>query len=227
MPTETTEPLPDKLRARVLELAAQTPSPTRRTVKRRTLLWFGAGMALPLALFVLIGGAEQGPRPSILFALTSSGTLSLSLVALGAALGRGGRALGPSRARFYGIVLLLPVLLTLLKVGSSSVFPGMTAAWLSRPGLRCFGVSLLLGLVPLVAFLVARRHSDPVHPRAFGAALGAAGGFWAATLVDLWCPVGYPLHVVLGHALPTLVLAALGAWAGSRVLATPGWTEPR
>jgi hypothetical protein len=66
-----------------------------------------------------------------------------------------------------------------------------------------------------------------VHPRAFGAALGAAGGFWAATLVDLWCPVGYPLHVVLGHALPTLVLAALGAAAGSRVLATPGWNESR
>jgi hypothetical protein len=162
----------------------------------------------------------------LLFALTASGTLSLSLVALAAAFRQGSRALGPPRARLVGIVLLLPVLLTALKVGSSFAFPGMTAAWISRPGLRCFGASLLLGLVPLVAFLAARRQSDPVHPRAFGAALGAAGGFWAATLVDMWCPVGYPLHVVLGHALPTLVLAVLGAWAGSRVLVTPGWTEP-
>ena len=85
--------------------------------------------------------------------------------------------------------------------------------------MRCFGVSLLFGIVPLITFLLARRGSDPVHPRSLGAALGAAGGLWAATLVDLWCPVAFPVHVVLGHVLPALLLAAVGAVLGARLLA--------
>jgi hypothetical protein len=79
-------------------------------------------------------------------------------------------------------------------------------------------MSLLFGVVPLVTFLIARRGSDPVHPRSLGAALGAASGLWAATLVDLWCPVAYPSHVVLGHVLPALLLAGAGAALGARLL---------
>jgi hypothetical protein len=37
-------------------------------------------------------------------------------------------------------------------------------------------------------------------------------------LMDLWCPVAHPQHLLLGHLLPIAALAALGAWAGHRWL---------
>jgi hypothetical protein len=38
-------------------------------------------------------------------------------------------------------------------------------------------------------------------------------------MVELWCPVGEIRHVALGHILPIVVLAILGAALGARVLA--------
>jgi hypothetical protein len=187
-------------------------------VQRLTLAWSTVGVLVPLVLFALLGGAESGPRPWTLLVATVTGSGGLSLVALSVAFGRGGRTLGPPRAWLAGVALLPPLLMLLWKLGCSASFHGMLVAWPERPGLRCFGVSLLFGAVPLATFLLARRGSDPVHPLSLGAALGASGGLWAATLVDLWCPVAFPLHVVLGHVLPALMLAAVGALAGSRLL---------
>lgn len=221
MPTEPAPEPPEALRARVLELVGRQPSPSRRELHRRTFAWSALGVVAPLVLFASLGGAEAGPRPWALLLATVAGTSGLSLVALSVALGRAGRTLGPTRASLVAVALVPPLLFLLWKLGCSALFEGMLAAWPSRPGLRCFGVSLLFGVVPLVTFLIARRGSDPVHPRSLGAALGAAGGLWAATLVDLWCPVAYPIHVVLGHVLPALLLAGAGAALGARLLSLP------
>jgi len=64
-----------------------------------------------------------------------------------------------------------------------------------------------------------RRGSDPLHPVLTAAAFGAAVGAGAWVLVDLWCPVGYVPHVLLGHVLPLLLLIGLSALLGSRVVA--------
>jgi hypothetical protein len=227
MPTDSKPELPEALRARVLALVGEKPSPSRRELQKRMFAWSALGVVAPLVLFAFLGGAEAGPRPWALLVATVAGTGGLSLVALSVALGRGGRTLGPARAWLLTVALLPPLLLLAWKLGCSAVFDGMLEAWPSRPGLRCFGVSLLFGIVPLVTFLIARRGSDPVHPRSLGAALGAAGGLWAATLVDLWCPVAFPLHVVLGHVLPALLLAGVGAFAGARLLALPAFSNSR
>jgi hypothetical protein len=36
--------------------------------------------------------------------------------------------------------------------------------------------------------------------------------------VDLWCPVAYVPHLVLGHLLPLFVLAGAGALLGQALL---------
>jgi hypothetical protein len=223
MPTDDGEALPPAaLRARVLGLVAQWPAPSRREVQRRAFAWSAVGVVVPLVSFALLGGAEAGTRPWSLLLATVVGTGGLSLVALGVAFGRAGRTLGPARVWLIGAALFLPLLMLVWKLGCSAGFDGMLEAWPTRPGWRCFGASLLFGAAPLVAFLVAKRGSDPVHPRSLGAALGASGGLWSATLVDLWCPVAFPVHVIVGHVLPSLLLAALGASVGSRLLAL-GW----
>jgi hypothetical protein len=51
-----------------------------------------------------------------------------------------------------------------------------------------------------------------------GAALGMAAAIAAGGLVDLWCPVANVEHLLRGHILPLVLLAALGALAGRRFI---------
>jgi hypothetical protein len=43
-------------------------------------------------------------------------------------------------------------------------------------------------------------------------------GACATLLVDLWCPVAYVPHLLLGHTLPVALLSLIGAWLGHRFL---------
>jgi hypothetical protein len=79
-------------------------------------------------------------------------------------------------------------------------------------------MSAATGGLLLGAALLAWRHVDPMTPRATGAAFGAGAGLGSALLVDLWCPVSYVPHLLLGHVLPIAVLAAVGASVGGRIL---------
>jgi hypothetical protein len=45
-----------------------------------------------------------------------------------------------------------------------------------------------------------------------------ATGTCAAVLVDLWCPVAHPGHLLLGHVLPIAILGIVGVWVGDRIL---------
>src|SRR5262249_11468330 len=84
--------------------------------------------------------------------------------------------------------------------------------------LKCFSATLLLALGPFAAFAFVRRGTDPVHPVATGAALGAAGGAWGSVLIDLHCPASAAEHIAFGHALPAVALALVGAAVGARLL---------
>ena len=75
-----------------------------------------------------------------------------------------------------------------------------------------------MGAFPLAAFLISRRHSDPSHPRAMASALAVAAGACAWVLIDLWCPVAYLPHLLLGHVLPMVALAVIGALLGRRIV---------
>jgi hypothetical protein len=79
-------------------------------------------------------------------------------------------------------------------------------------------MSVATGGILLGAALLAWRRVDPVTPRMTGAAFGAGAGLGSALLVDLWCPVFYVPHLLLGHVLPIAVLAAAGAALGVGVL---------
>jgi hypothetical protein len=70
----------------------------------------------------------------------------------------------------------------------------------------------------LAALFVIRRGSDPVHPAVAGAILGVTAAIAAGALVDLWCPVAYLPRVLLGHILSLVLVAAVGAWTGRRML---------
>ncbi len=76
-----------------------------------------------------------------------------------------------------------------------------------------------MGVFPLLAMAFVRRNSDPNHPRLTGATLGVAAGACAWVFTDLWCPVAYVPHLLLGHVLPIMILAAAGALLGPWLIA--------
>jgi hypothetical protein len=105
----------------------------------------------------------------------------------------------------------------LWRFGVSSLFD-RTQDWPTRPGFRCLFLGTTIGALPLFAALVSWRRTDPLTPVATGAAFGAGAGLGSAVLVDLWCPVSYVPHLLLGHVLPVVLLAGLGGLIGRYVL---------
>ena len=143
--------------------------------------------------------------------------MGVAATAVWLALGRGRSMLGRSRRwLLYGGVLI-PVSLLVWKVSCSLAFGDAMVAWPERPGERCLSLSLLVALGPLLSFLAIRRRA-PVQPALNGAVLGFAAGACAWVAVDLWCPVAYVPHVLLGHVLPLFVLAGAGALLGQALL---------
>jgi hypothetical protein len=57
-----------------------------------------------------------------------------------------------------------------------------------------------------------------VHPALNGTGIGFAAGACAWVAVDLWCPIAYVPHLLLGHLLPVFLLALTGALLGRLLL---------
>jgi len=208
-----------RLRARIIEQSAREPSATRAQFSLEQRVILSLVVLAPLLVFLTSGGIRVGPRPERLVIATVAGSAIFAVGAAGVGGGRGRSMLGRPRALLLTQVLLTPVLLFGWRALLSAGYPNMTLEWVERPGLRCFSLSIVLACVPLLGLLWLRRGSDPLHPRLTAAACGAAAGAGAWVLVDLWCPVGYVPHLLLGHVLPLLALITLSALIGSRVIA--------
>jgi hypothetical protein len=215
-------------RARLLARIRETPSPTRAQHRTRSLAAAAVAAAITIALFLALGGVRAGgaqaagvelTRPRELMLVTWLGAAAIAAVALWSLASRGRSMLGRRRFWLAGFSALAVGSLLMWKWTASSQFVDMTQPWPTRAGLRCLGLCLLLGLWPLAALAFARRRSDPLHPRATGAALGVAAGATTWLLVDLWCPVAYLPHLLLGHVLPIVFLALAGAAVASRWIA--------
>jgi hypothetical protein len=222
------------LRARVLAAAAAEASPTRAAVRWRNLLIGLVAAATGIGAFVIfaalmseshlvrLGGdvvpQQRLERPVALVVATAGGALGIAATAVWLALPRGRSMLGRSRPRLLCAAALIPISLLAWKVGCSLAFGAPMVAWPERPGERCLALSLLVAAGPLLSFLAIRR-STPVQPALNGAVMGFAAGACAWLAADLWCPVAYVPHVLLGHVLPLGVLAGAGALLGRTLLA--------
>jgi hypothetical protein len=211
-------PSPD-LKRRVLAAVQSEPAPTQHSVRQRGWLTFAICAGIALAIFAYFGGVRTYDRPGLLVAWTCVGWILAASAAAAFGVARGRSMLGRSTVSLVMLIIGLPLAVLAWKIGVTVPFgPEMMAPWPGRPGFRCLGLSLATAAPLLVAFVVIRRRSDPVHPGIAGAVLGIAAGIAAGTLVDLWCPIAHLPHVLLGHILPLLLVASVGAWAGRRLL---------
>jgi len=210
--------LSPELREKILSAAHRAPAPTRAQAARARLWLFAAGIAGAIAIFLIGGGVRMTDRPPSLVALTSLGTAVFAGAGSYVLFTRRGR----SALRRPTVWLLLAALAAvvgflLLKYSLSTAY-GRTDIWPERVGFRCLRLGILTGALPLFAALVSWRGTDPLTPVATGAAFGAGAGLGSAVLVDLWCPVAYLPHLLLGHVLPIVVLAVVGGLVGWRLL---------
>jgi len=204
-----------ELKSRILAAVRARPAPTRRALLLQNGLLLAAGVAVALAVFFYFDGVRVYARPTLLVAVTSSGWFVAAVVATRIAFSRGRSMLGRPTAWLVALVVGAPILLLAWKLAVTAPFgPQMMVWWDDKPGYLCLEMNLGIGFVLLAVFTAARRRSDPLRPGITGAALGMAAGIAAGVLVDLWCPVAHVEHLLRGHILPLVLLAALGALLG-------------
>lgn len=211
---------PSLSRAELLAAAAREPAPTRTQLRGRAFALGALGVFVALGAFFALGGFRDGglPRERPLVLLTFGGTAALTATWAAVTL-RPLAAWTLSRAHRRLLLVAAPTLLFAWKVGWSAQYAGGTDWWPERPGVRCLGVSLVLGAPVLAALLAMQRRSAPRDAGLSAAGLGALAGLFAALLVDLWCPVGHPAHVLIGHVLPMLTWTAVAGRVGRRIVA--------
>lgn len=218
------------LKATILSEAKALPSPTIRDVAR-----FRAGIAIgavtaSLAIFLVRGGLRLTDRPWSLALLTCAGTALAAGFGARLLMTRGRHMSGRSSRSLWFAALGATLTFLIWKLGVSHLY-GHSQPWPTRPGVRCLTLSLSCAAPLLLGALLVAARMLPVRPAITGAALGAGVGLMAATLVDLWCPVAYLPHLLLGHALPIAVLGAAGTlllpWWRRRIGARWGADFPR
>jgi hypothetical protein len=82
----------------------------------------------------------------------------------------------------------------------------------------CLTMVPLLSLPLLAAALIGLRHGAPSRPALAGAMAGVMSAGLAATLYASNCTDDSPLFVATWYTLATIIVAAVGAAVGSRVL---------
>lgn len=211
--------VPPQLKQRLLAEVAQRPSPTRRALARQAAALTTASWLAAATIFLLAGGMRATGRPPSLIIGTAVGTALIAGLVIWVALRRGSSTLGRARQALLPIVIGSPAAILAWKLFWSAQYAEALDQWHTRPGFRCLALSLSIGICPILAFVIARRKSDPIRPGLTGFAAGVAIGCATALLTDLWCPVAYLPHLLLGHLLPIAALGALGAWLGRQVVA--------
>jgi hypothetical protein len=82
----------------------------------------------------------------------------------------------------------------------------------------CLTAVPLLALPLLAASLIGLRHGAPTKPALAGAMAGVLSSGLAATLYASNCTDDSPLFVATWYTLATIIVAAIGAAVGSKVL---------
>ena len=206
---------PSSLRDRILADAAKRPVRTRGQGRLRATVAYSIATAGALALFQAWGGmSHSAGRPGSLTFGIAAGAVLLAAAATSVAWWRGRSLVGRPASFLLATAALLPVATFVWMVS----FSGHYAEPFQRVGWRCLGMTLFGGSLLLGAVATLRNRTVAVHAPVSGAALGVTAGSWAAVLVDLWCPLTNVPHVLVGHVLPLVILAAVGGVLGHRVL---------
>jgi hypothetical protein len=168
---------------------------------------------------------ELGVRPDVMTAMRNPFFDLKFLVTLALALPAIAMAIHLSRPevslRGWAWLLLIPVGLLGIGIASEMMMPQrlpMMTRLIGSNSRVCLTAIPLLALPLLAAALTGLRHGAPTRPALAGAFAGLVSAGLAATLYASHCTDDSPLFVATWYTLATLLVTAIGALAGSKVL---------
>jgi len=206
---------PTSLRDRVLAAAAARPSATRRRARAVAAGLAAVSVAVSVAVFEGVGGFRHGAgRPLGLTLAFVAGWVAACGALTWIILGRGRSTLARRPAVVVAALAAAPLVLFVW----TQIFYGAYPEPYQAVGLRCLRYTLFAAALPLASILVLRRGVEPRRPSILGAGAGVVSAAWAGVMVDLWCPLTHPAHVLVGHVAPLVVGAVVGAAVGRPLL---------
>ncbi len=142
--------------------------------------------------------------------------LAITAIAIGLHLSRPEASL-----RGWGWLLLIPAGLLAGGIAGEMMMPQrlpMMTRLVGNNSRACLTAIPLMSLPLLAAALIGLRHGAPTRPAVAGAVAGLSAAGLAATLYASHCTDNSPLFVATWYTIGTAVVAAIGAFAGSKVL---------
>jgi hypothetical protein len=161
-----------------------------------------------------VRAAMHNPFFDLKFAVTLA--LAISAIAISLHLSRPEGAL-----QRWKWLLAIPVGLLALGIGGEMMMPArapMMTRLVGSNWLVCLSAIPLFALPLLGGALFALRHGAPTRPALAGAFAGLVSAGLAGTLYASHCTDDSPLFVATWYTLATLLVTAVGALAGARVL---------
>lgn len=205
------------------ELIKALAADTGRPAASLSLVWWGAaGLAVAFAAAVFL--VTLGPRPDIsaaaetprfIFKFAVTMTLAASAFGVMRALASPGetwRKAAPYLAAAPA-VLAVGVFVELFSVPPET----WTTKVIGMNSMVCLTYIPLIGIGPLIVFVLALRHGAPTRPAVAGAVAGLLAGGIAATFYAAHCTDDSPLFVATWYTIAIAGLALAGAAGASRL----------
>jgi hypothetical protein len=203
---------------RALATDGATP---RVGLERALVLAVLPGIAVAAVLFAVLLGprpdlAQVAGNPGFLFKLVVTLTLAATASWLLMCLARPGVDSGAAAVALFAA----PVIVALVAgIESISLDPAARAAKLigtSWP--TCLIYIPLISLPVLAAVLIGMRHGASTRPALAGLVAGLVAGGFGAAIYAVYCQENSALFLATWYSLGILIVAALGAVAGNRLL---------
>lgn len=183
------------------------------------------GLLLAASVSVAIFLTQLGVRPDVMTAMRNpffdlkfvvTLALAISAIAVSLHLSRPEASL-----RGWGWLLLIPVGLLVAGISTEMMMPQrmpMMMRMMGKNSWNCLTWIPLMALPILAAALLGLRHGAPTRPAVAGAIAGLLSAGLAATLYASHCTDDSPLFVATWYTIAAVLVAAVGALAGPRVL---------